>query len=243
MDTTPLLEKYYIMYLRKVCGLSESSVGHYTGALKTISQFLLQKEQIQSSIYTITDLEQLERLQRFLQSNLDFKELNARGHRMYSAGLSNYLRFANGTDFAKAREQHISIDIPVRSKPQTSVRHIWTRSDIIRKQCMELADYHCELDGSHESFLAESTHRRYMEGHHIIPLRKQGNFDYSLDAYANVICLCPLCHRRIHYGLNEDRISMMKTIYKERFDRLEQSGICISMDDFITLSMERQPEQ
>ena len=74
-----------------------------------------------------------------------------------------------------------------------------------------------------------------MEGHHIIPLRHQEEFNVSLDVYANVICLCPTCHRMLHYARTEDKLDSLNMIYHERADRLATSGIRLSNDDFIEL--------
>ena len=96
-----------------------------------------------------------------------------------------------------------------------------------------MADYCCEIDETHQTFIAENTNKPYMEGHHAIPMRFQEQFDHSLDVYANIICLCPLCHRRIHHGLSKDRELMANKIYLSRADRLANSGIELSRDNFL----------
>ena len=55
----------------------------------------------------------------------------------------------------------------------------------------------------------------------------------SLDVYANIVCLCPICHRRIHHGLKLERIDMAKRIFDTRGERLENSGIIISSNEFV----------
>jgi 5-methylcytosine-specific restriction protein A len=105
----------------------------------------------------------------------------------------------------------------------------------MRTQVIEFAGYSCEINGEHESFIAERNHKPYMEGHHAIPMRLQPQFDKSLDVYANIICLCPVCHRRIHYGLKEDRQQMMMQIYENRSDRLDHCGIRLSKQEFTDL--------
>ena len=76
-----------------------------------------------------------------------------------------------------------------------------------------------------------------MEGHHALPMNAQAQFHVSLDIYANIICLCPLCHRKIHYGLLDDRVSMIKQIYDQRASRLANSGIEISRNDFVDVAV------
>lgn len=72
-----------------------------------------------------------------------------------------------------------------------------------------------------------------MEGHHAIPMKKQESFDVSLDVYANIICLCPICHRLLHYGEDCDKDNLLNKIYYDRADRLASSGIRLSKEEFV----------
>ena len=47
--------------------------------------------------------------------------------------------------------------------------------------------------------------------------------------------LCPICHRKIHYGMKDDRKQMMNQIYVERIERLVNSGIVLSKEEFVNL--------
>ena len=72
-----------------------------------------------------------------------------------------------------------------------------------------------------------------MEAHHLIPLSAQDNFSSGLDADANIVCLCPNCHRNLHYGKNIK--DLLKILYDLRVQELEESGICISYDELMKL--------
>lgn len=74
-----------------------------------------------------------------------------------------------------------------------------------------------------------------MESHHAIPIHLQGRFPYSLDVYANLICLCPVCHRKIHYGLRDERREMLYEIYEKRHERMAHSGLEIGKEEFADL--------
>jgi hypothetical protein len=75
----------------------------------------------------------------------------------------------------------------------------YVRSPILKKQVIEIADYKCELNASHTTFIAKSNNKPYMEGHHARPMNAQENFHVSLDIYANIICLCPLVPLKLLY--------------------------------------------
>ena len=234
-----VLQEYYARYLTKVRGLSESSVKHYLDALNNISRRLKEKEIVSSDIYEIMDLKALSEARDILYADPDFIQANERGRRMYSAGLNNYCRFASGEGFIEKKTEVNSskkmelMDIPIAPEQPHIVQSIeWSWSNILREQALAFAGYACEIDRSHKSFVAEKTNKAYMEGHHAIPMNNQPQFNQSLDVYANIVCLCPVCHKRIHYGIKTDWIDMMNMIYVKRADRLANSGIRLSREEF-----------
>ncbi len=131
-----------------------------------------------------------------------------------------------------------AIDVPI--SPEAAViieQSIWRRSGILRAQAIEMAGYRCEMDASHKSFISGRTNKPFMEGHHALPMNAQPHFNVSLDIYANIICLCPLCHRKIHYGLKDDRVNMIGQLYDKRINRLVNSGIEISKENFVEIAI------
>lgn len=232
-----VLSTYYEKYLREVKKLSESSIGHYTQALRKISSMLVEREKIEESIYEVQDIGQLEILKEYLYTEPEFVKLNTKGHQMYSSGLNNYIKFAHGEDFSNYDSETIQlldIEMPVPDKKaQRLIRY--ARSSIIKTQSIESAGYKCEFDSEHKTFTSKNTGHWYMEGHHALPMKYQDKFEHSLDVYANVVCLCPICHRLLHYGVKSEKENVVNKIYFERADRLSASGIEISKKDFMKL--------
>ena len=152
---------------------------------------------------------------------------------MYSAGFNNYYKFASGEGFANIHQQIEVLDteVPIADK-HTRIQTAWSRSSIIKIQSIESAGYLCEVNPEHQTFTARSTGHPYMEGHHALPMKYQDKFDKSLDVYANIICLCPVCHRLLHYGIEAEKENVLNKIYYDRSDRLAASGIKISKTDF-----------
>lgn len=231
--SSPNLKEYFQRYILDIRGCKQSTAKHYIDALTFISKMLRDKKLVTKDIFEVGSLEQLDMLWEILRKDPDFIQLNKRGHSMYSAGFNNYRKFASGQDFHKIHDKFTIIDKPMAvEKTNTMEYQVWKRSGILRTQTIEYASYSCEMDEGHKTFLAASNHKPYMEAHHIIPLHLQDSFQYSLDVYANLICLCPICHRRIHYGIYEDRLDMLYAIYEKRKARLGHCGIQMSKESF-----------
>lgn len=76
---------YYEKYLWEIRGLSESSVGHYTQALRKISQMLVQRERIEETIYEIQYIGELEVIKTYLFNDPEFIDLHGLGKRYFKA--------------------------------------------------------------------------------------------------------------------------------------------------------------
>lgn len=223
---------YYTKYLKEIRKVADSSVKHYQDALRYISRYLVKKNKLQKSIYEVQDIGELEVIRTFLYSDPDFVALDKRGHQMYSAGFNNYYKFACGEGFSNIHRQIglLDTEVPVAGK-QTITQTTWKRSSIIKIQAIESAGYLCEIDSNHKTFTAKATGYAYMEGHHILPMKVQDKFNKSLDVYANIICLCPICHRLLHYGIENEKETILDKIYYDRSERLATSGIKIGKED------------
>lgn len=238
MSSEYVLMEYFSRYLREIRGSSESTIKHYHDALRYISRYLIKVGKIESSIYEIKDIGQLEIIREFLFNNPEFIALNTRGHQMYSAGFNNYFKFAMGEEFESVGEtiKLLDIEVPV-SEPVVRESVSWGRSSIIKNQVLKLANYECEIDTRHKTFVAKSSGQQYMEGHHMIPMKKQPAFNTSLDIYANVVCLCPVCHRLMHHGLDDCKKTLLSQIYVARIERLANSGIRLSKEEFMRMAI------
>ena len=71
-----VLLTYYIKYLKEIRKVSDSSVGHYTQALRKISNILVERGKIEESIYEIQDTGELEIVRAYLFNDAEFIKLN-----------------------------------------------------------------------------------------------------------------------------------------------------------------------
>ena len=98
-----------------------------------------------------------------------------------------------------------------------------SRDTLVKKRALEKANYKCELNPNHQTFINKSNGKPYVLGHHLIPLEFEYLFPYSLDIEANIVSLCSLCHDEIHHGINYKEL--IDKLYKQRKDDLKKCGI------------------
>lgn len=93
------------------------------------------------------------------------------------------------------------------------------------REALALANYGCEIEVTHETFVSAVTGRNYVEAHHLMPLSRQPGHSGNLDVPANIVALCPNCHRKIHLGNGKDRQEMLSRLYLSRQSRLAESNL------------------
>lgn len=101
----------------------------------------------------------------------------------------------------------------------------------VKEERKRLNDYLCEINRHHRTFIAKINSRPFVEGHHLIPFAKRQLFDVNIDIVENIVALCPVCHRQIHLGIDQDRFSMLDELYDRNIDGLRGAGINITKAD------------
>lgn len=231
-------EKYFEKYLLNIRGVSDSTVKHYFGAIKKISSLLPSLEIYDvDSIYEVDSLSYLNTIKQKLKEDKYFRDLDKRGNQMYSAGFNGYINFTEGKGFNLKDNPLALIDTPCSIKAPLILkeRTAAARDRIIVYQVFKATDFHCEINSEHDSFISEKYHKMYVEGHHIIPISMQSEFDKSIDVYANLMALCPICHRQLHYGLPSDKKRILTNIYEQRADRYKDSGFSFGEKEFLEI--------
>ena len=110
---------------------------------------------------------------------------------------------------------------------------IYPRNPVIAKEALQRADYRCEIDAGHKSFIRRKDRHRYMEAHHLIPLSEHSQYSKSLDNLANIVSLCSECHNRLHYG--EDAEKLIAVLHEQRKSDLDKAGIGITLDELLKI--------
>lgn len=122
----------------------------------------------------------------------------------------------------------------IKEKQATSVsektqREIPKRDSHRAAQALQHADYLCEYDPDDRTFLRKNG-KPYTEPHHLIPISKYRDFDYSVDIMENIVSLCSHCHNLLHYGRFEDKVPVLQKLYEDRKDALKTCGIELTLD-------------
>lgn len=110
----------------------------------------------------------------------------------------------------------------------------------VSKQALVKADYVCAGNQEHGTFVTTKG-QRYMEGHHLIPCTYTNVKYYwekqrvNIDCQANIVSLCPTCHRLIHYGADNVRRTLIEKLYEEAKDKLESIGLTLTLEELLKL--------
>ena len=230
-----MLLEYFSRYIKVTRGVSDSTVRHYITGLNTINTLLRKYDYIVKNVFEAVTVDELNLIKLFTLTNEEFLIKDTVGNRMYSVAFNHYYKFAcEDTLFYQRELQKMDIVLP---KPQivSTTQTSWRRNQIIISQVIEGANYCCEHDAKHKTFTSAATGKPYMEGHHLIPMKYQSEFNVGIDVYANIISLCPICHRLLHYGARTEKDCTLTEIYEARICRLKNSGIDLNIDDFLRL--------
>ena len=80
---------------------------------------------------------------------------------------------------------------------------------------------------------------QYMEGHHLIPCTATNARDFwtrdtkSIDCCENIVCLCPNCHRAIHFGDESKVEELIKLLFTIQKEKLSSAGIQITESELL----------
>ena len=108
------------------------------------------------------------------------------------------------------------------------------------RQALVNSNFLCEADPSHQTFMT-SKGVSYMEGRHLIPCTAKNVKTFwkrvgkSIDCVENIVCLCPTCHRKIHFGSEAEKRSIIKLLYNKQYSKLKKAGLDISEKELIGL--------
>lgn len=105
----------------------------------------------------------------------------------------------------------------------------YLRDPQVAAYAKQQANYACEFDIRHETFISEISNKQYIEAHHLIPMKYQEQFEYPLDIPENIVALCPNCHRAIHHGIKQQKNEIISKLFNTRKKSLQDNGLNIDI--------------
>ena len=157
-----------------------------------------QCNQIFKQFRTVHEIKEVDKLLVYLEDQFE------KGEKI-NIGLSNeeYLIEVNDSSVYSEVED-IPIPLEVQANKRENKSKTYIRDPKVGRYALNLADYKCEVESNHKTFICKGSKKPYLESHHLVPISYQENFDVSLDVPANIVALCSNCHNEIHYGIDSE---------------------------------------
>lgn len=108
------------------------------------------------------------------------------------------------------------------------------RDALTSKRALASASYLCEIDKEHEYFKSKISQENYVEAHHLIPIQATDDFDLSIDVEANIVSLCPNCHRKLHHAEFSEVKPLLEKLYLKRKKDLATCDIGLTFEHLIS---------
>lgn len=239
----------FAKWLESHANLKPYSIGRYSKAIDTISSDLGDYGLQRINLFNLPDTTFIDTI----LNNPEFKRKNDKGHRMYSIALNHLKKyieyyydselqaellkeeqeFENYLTEGNADVSKVNIEDKPKDKPRyrsVNNRKVWCRNPKYASEAVADTDYLCEFDNQHKHFISKFNERNYVEAHHLIPMQYQEQFEFSLDIHANIVSFCLVCHKKIHFGLFEDKKEILDKLFNTRRERLKDGGIDIDIN-------------
>ena len=120
-----------------------------------------------------------------------------------------------------------------QEQQESGGRKYYPRNHKTAVNALVMADFMCEYDNTHETFIRRKDGHPYTEPHHLVPLSYSEEFPVSLDVEENIVSLCSTCHNHLHYG--KDIKPLLEKLFFERAEHLRKAGIAITIEQLLKM--------
>lgn len=167
-------------------------------------------------------------------------ELVAQNLREIQTAEDEYFTKYEPDDDYQTEVQQASPKVPsaIIQKPKYTVQQGHRKlitSPELAAYCLAQAGYRCEANHSHTTFISKASGKNYVEAHHLIPLKRQAEFpQFAIDNQANIIALCPNCHRLLHYATATQKEAALRKLFDKKRERiLSDKGMKVTVDEVL----------
>ncbi|QHQ62926.1 hypothetical protein Ana3638_20855 [Anaerocolumna sedimenticola] len=198
-------------WMKKNLNISDSSIGHYSSAVKNILSW---------ANMDITDIISTDGLKLFMDTALNnptFQERNSIGNNMYGVALHNFEKFIKGTILSTLYiypETLLSNSL-YEGERKTIVINAYERNPIARKKCIQIHGDKCAVCGFSFADTYGQDYIGIIHVHHLKPLSEISE-EYVVDPIKDLIPVCPNCHLILHskpngvYSIDEVKALLIK---------------------------------
>lgn len=191
--------------------LSDRSLGHYAGAIKSILTW------IDMDIEDITSVTGFQLFKEKALENTMFIQRNTTGNNMYSVALGHFEEFVKVNVFKESLlfPDVVSSDKLLEGSKKTVTVNAFERNPTARKQCIQHHGDTCAVCGFRFAHIFGDDFEGVIHVHHIKPLSEITQ-EYVVDPIKDLIPVCPNCHLVIHskpdgtYTISEAKALMKK---------------------------------
>ena len=110
-------------------------------------------------------------------------------------------------------------------------------NNLIKETIVELSNGEClysRLTGKKHASFKQENGKKYVEAHHLIPLKARRDFfPRNLDRPSNIVCLCSECHACLHHGSQKEKEQILRVLYDHCIDALNDDQIYISFEQLL----------
>jgi len=123
--------------------------------------------------------------------------------------------------------------IPIPPKQSGKGNGSYARNPNIAAAALANTEFKCELDANHATFISSAKNLPYVEAHHLVPMSQQPLYPFSLDVTANIVALCPMCHKLLHHAQPKNKRGHLLKLLRLRQDKLQEKGISVSAETLL----------
>ena len=145
----------------------------------------------------------------------------------------NLVEFNEFASFDSAKSDVYYKKVPQKKNVYSSTQVKIERSRKTAENALILANFKCEINNEHYTFIRKNQNVPYTEAHHLVPLAYSELFSCSLDVEENIVSLCSTCHNKIHYGKEAELL--IRHLYASRKELLRQAGIVLSEQELLEM--------
>lgn len=192
---------------------------------KKYNPYMFRKQRVYSGNYDNLDNKILEFIDKYMQNDME-----------------DDLSFQRSVEksFEASTDTIINASLTPVKEEVRETTNLVRRDPRLTKSALKKANYKCEIDQNHLTFI-DLKGNSFMEGHHLIPVTLNNSndiwkrFSRNIDCLENIVSLCPNCHRKIHFSNPSERKEMIVNLFNLRKDKLSEVEIKITLDQLLIM--------